>query len=361
MRQKYRYILIIFVVINIVSFCFGQFTRNIIEIDKKISIESKILKETRDIYIYLPEGYDQSEKSYPVMYVLDGETNFFISSAIASFMSFGRNGQIPQMIVVGIPNIARMRDFTPIPVQERINSGGADNFIEFLDKELIEYINNTYRTNDYRILFGHSLCGMFSMYTLITNPSLFQSHIAASPFLMYGDDYVINKAKEILSNQPNLSNQIYLSKGDEPDYTNSLDKFTSLLTNNSPRINWTLKTYINENHNSVPFRTIADGLAFIFSDMPLTDDIVLKGVEAIKEHVNNCITKYGFAIEIFEYNVELYQNSANVYDSLGDAYDRQGLKKKAINSYKQAVYIGQKSNDANLQAYKSNLDRLINQ
>ena len=297
MNIRYKSNIILLSTLIILNICYGQFTKNDIVINSKLSIESKILKETRDIYIYLPEGYDQSEKSYPVMYVLDGETNFFISSAIASFMSFGRNGQIPQMIVVGIPNIARMRDFTPIPVQERINSGGADNFIEFLDQELIEYINNTYRTNDYRILFGHSLCGMFSIYTLITNSNLFQSHIAASPFLMYGDDYVINKAKEILSNQPNLSNQIYLSKGDEPDYTNSLDKFTSLLTNNSPRINWTLKTYINENHNSVPFRTIADGLAFIFSDMPLTDDIVLKGVEAIKEHVNNCITKYGLRQE----------------------------------------------------------------
>ena len=319
------------------------------------------------------------------MYVLDGETIFFISSAIVSFMSVGRNQQIPQMIVVGIPNVDRNRDFTPTVGRQMLNPRGADNFIEFLDKELIKYIDDNFRTQDYRILFGHSLCGLFSAYTLVTNPNLFHAHIAASPGLMFEDEYVINKAKEVLYGKSDLNNQIYIAIGDEPAFMESMDKFTYILEKDTPGINWEFQKYDNEDHDSVPFRTIADGLAFIFSDMQLTGDIALKGVDAIKEHIKDSYKKYGFnteisevilnrigyqllqanenekAIEIFEYNVELYPNSANVYDSLGDAYDKQGLKNKAINSYKKAVFIGEKTKDVNLQAYRNNVERLKNQ
>ena len=382
MKIKHRYVSIIISVLLIISsISYGQIINNDIVLGKRLSIESKILNETRDIYVYLPEGYEQSTDDYLVMYVLDGESKFTISAAIVNFLA--RNQQIPQMIVVGIPNVARNRDFTPIVDDRMQNSGGADNFINFLEEELIEFVDNTYRTQDYKVLFGHSLCGMFSVYTLFTNQDLFDAHIAASPYLMMSDEYVIKKAEESLIDQHKFNNQLYISIGDEPAYYNSLDKLTSLLTVNESEINWTLKNYDDEDHGSIPFRTIADGLGFIFSDWQLTNDIAMQGVNTIKAHFQNRQNKYGFttqiteatlnvigyqllqadenkkAIEVFEYNVELYPNSANVYDSLGDGFDKIGKKKKALKNYKKAVSIGEKINDPNLPAFKNNVDRLI--
>jgi len=382
MNIKHRYVSIIMSVALIISsFSYGQITQNDIVLGKRLSIDSKILNETRDIYVYLPEGYEESNDSYPAMYVLDGESKFTISAAIVNF--FTRNQQIPQMIVVGIPNVARNRDFTPIVDDRMQNSGGADNFINFLEEELIEFVDNTYRTQDYKILFGHSLCGMFSVYTLFTNPELFDAHISASPYLMMSDDYVIKKAEESLIDEKKFNNQLYMSIGDEPNYFNSLDKFKLLLKKKKPAINWTLQNYDDEDHRSIPFRTIADGLGFIFSDWQLTNDIAMQGVKAIKAHFQNRQEKYGFtiqiseatlniigyqllqasenkkAIDVFNYNVELNPNSANVYDSLGDAYDGQGMKKKALKNYKIAVSIAEKNNDPNLAVYKANLARLI--
>lgn len=377
------YLLILIALMSFSTFCQGQITNDDIILGQRASLESKILGETRNFFIYLPEGYGQSNESYPVMYVLDAETNFTISAAIANFSS--RNQQIPQMIVVGIPNIdraSRNRDFTPTVDDRMQNSGGADNFLEFLDRELIKYMDDTYRTQDYKILFGHSLCGMFSVYTLFTNPDLFNAHIAASPYLMMSDEYVIKKAKDISSNNPSITNQLYLSIGNEPDYFKSLDKLSSVLKSNKVGVNWTLEKYLEENHGSVPIRTIVDGLAFIFSNWQLTNDIATKGVGAIKNHIKNRYEKYGFstqlneitlnavgyqllqadnivkAIGVFEYNVELYPFSANVYDSLGDAYDAKGNKEKAKNCYIKAVSIGEENNDPNLPAYKNNLERL---
>jgi len=361
------------------SFCFGQTAINNIVLGQTISIESKILNETREVFVYTPDGYDDGNESFPVLYVLDGETNFFIATAISNFLA--TNQRIPRTIVVGIPNVARNRDFTPA-VEPQPTIGGADNFIKFLDEELMDFVDNKYRTQDFNVLFGHSLCGMFSVYTLFNNPELFDAYIAASPWLMYDDEYVIKNVDKIINDEFHLTNQIYMSIGNEPAYYNSLDKLSTLLTTNESGVNWILEKYENEDHGSIPFRTISDGLGYIFSDWQLTNEIAMNGVDSIKEHFLNRNKKYGFtsqitevtlntigyqllqaeeivkSIEVFKYSVELYPNSANVYDSLGDAYDAQGKKKKALKNYKKAVSIGEKINDVNLQAFKNNVERL---
>ena len=347
-----------------------------------ISIESKILNETREVFVYTPDGYDDGNESFPVLYVLDGESKFFIATAIANFLA--TNQRIPRTIVVGIPNVARNRDFTPA-VEPQPTIGGADNFIKFLDEELMDFVDNKYRTQDFNVLFGHSLCGMFSVYTLFNNPELFDAYISASPALMYDDEYVIKNVEKILNDTSHFTNQIYISIGNEPAYYNSLDKLSSLLTTNESGVNWILEKYENEDHGSIPFRTISDGLGYIFSDWQLTNEIAMNGVDAIKLHFLNRSKKYGFtsqitevilntigyqllqaeeiekSIEVFKYNIELYPNSANVYDSLGDAFDAQGKKKKALKNYKKAVTIGEITNDVNLQAFKNNVERLSNQ
>ena len=199
---------------------------------------------------------------------------------------------------------------------------------------------------------------------------------------MYDEDYVIKKAKEALSNKTEFSNQLYISIGDEPLFYSSLNKFTSLLKKKGQEINWSYNEYKDEDHGSIPIKSAVDGLRFIFSDWQLTNEIAMKGVNAIKDHYQNRQDKYGFttqiteatlniigyqllqadenekAIEIFKYNVELYPNSANVFDSLGDGYDAMGNKKKALKNYKKAVSIGEKINDPNLPAFRNNLERL---
>ena len=53
----------------------------------------------------------------------------------------------------------------------------------FLSKELIPNIEKDYRTNSYRILSGHSASGQFVLYTLTSEPTLFNAYFAVSPSL----------------------------------------------------------------------------------------------------------------------------------------------------------------------------------
>src|SRR5260370_36268769 len=75
------------------------------------------------------------------------------------------------MIVIAIASTVRVRDFTqPDCSSHWIGGGGADKFRAFLSKELIPGIDRTYRTQDFRVLSGHSAGGQFALYCLTSDP-----------------------------------------------------------------------------------------------------------------------------------------------------------------------------------------------
>src|SRR5262245_8192393 len=96
----------------------GEVEDRAIKIGEKFSIQSKILNERRSYWLYLPQSYHEktfAPKRYPVLYLLDGGAHFHSTSGVVQFMGAGINGniQIPELIVVAIPNTQRTRDLTP--------------------------------------------------------------------------------------------------------------------------------------------------------------------------------------------------------------------------------------------------------
>ena len=82
--------------------------------------------------------------------------------------SINGNIQIPELIIVALPNTRRTRDLTPTHAirdysgKEEPNfsfSGGGESFLRFMEEELMPHIEAKYRTQPYRILVGHSLGG----------------------------------------------------------------------------------------------------------------------------------------------------------------------------------------------------------
>ncbi|MEO8413976.1 MAG: alpha/beta hydrolase-fold protein, partial [Ginsengibacter sp.] len=113
-----------------------------------ITINSKILKEMRTAWVYNPGNKNES-KTYPVIYVLDGESHFRSVVAMVGYLSDAN--VIPPMIVVGILHLNRMKDLTPT-IEDTIgdsrgeNSGGGENFISFIKNELFPDIESKYST-----------------------------------------------------------------------------------------------------------------------------------------------------------------------------------------------------------------------
>jgi len=290
---------------------------------------------------------------------------------------------MPQMIVVAIVNVDRTRDFTPTNMENRAKSGGVKKFIAYLQDELFPYIEENYRTSPYRLLEGHSLGGMFSLHVLFNYPKLFQAHFAMSPYIMWDDNFVLNEAIKKLQEPLDFQNYLYITLGDEPRYVEPLGKFTDLLETKKPNgLEWHYTVMDNDNHGTVPLKSLYNGLETLYEDWMIKASIADQGIKAVEDHYKKLTEKYGYkidipenvlntmgyramgrekndlAIEFFLHNVKLYPKSANVYDSLGEGYEAAGNLELARKNYEIAVEKGIESNNNNLAIYKEHLEKV---
>jgi predicted alpha/beta superfamily hydrolase len=326
-----------------------------------------------------------TQNTYPVVYLLDGTAHFVHATGVVHFLS--QNDQIPQMIMVAIPNTDRGRDLTPTRVEvegRTTTSGGADNFLKFIEDELKPKIDSTFRTSPYNILIGHSLAGAFTVYSMVTKPELFDSYISISPGLTWDNEFIIKRAENFFRSNKDFKADLFITFADEiGEMKESMDKLVKLLETSAPQnLRWEFSSRPNQNHGTVVHNSIYDGLEYIYSDWPIPAEIIAKNdLIALKGHYDrrsaslgyviiipeNTLNNFGYrllqnsqfdeAISAFKMNVKNYPNSANVYDSLGDGYDAAGRTEEAYKSYKNAYENGLKIDDPNTGIYKLNMER----
>lgn len=172
---------------------------------RRARFESRILGEVRAIDVALPRGYAvNTDRRYPVLVVLDGETTTELAAALARF--YASVGQLPEMIVVGIPNTDRTRDLSPAPVAGFTppadlgdTFGGADRFLSFLADELLRWVDREYRTAPLRALIGHSVGGTFALYALAHRPEAFTGYVVMEPATWWNNQKEVRDAGDALA------------------------------------------------------------------------------------------------------------------------------------------------------------------
>ncbi len=250
----------------------AQFGEEII-IGKRYTFHSDILNEERGYLISLPDSYNNAEFSnrrYPLLVILDGNTHFHAITGMAGYMSKGRNPKIPEMIIVAIQSVDRRRDFTPdkvITVREN-NTGGGDKFLDFLEKELIPDIDTKYRTDSYRILFGHSLGGLITTHAYLKEETLFNAFIAVDPsFGTWDEEIMDEKLESITSNT--FERFLYIAtanwgKRNLRNRDRHVRFYESLNSKSEGIFPGKLEYFENENHNSVALMAFYNGILAIF-------------------------------------------------------------------------------------------------
>src|ERR1700712_2441956 len=158
------------------------------------TIPSKVLNQERQIYIHVPKQDSANPNmTFPVLYLLDGENHFHILSAYIDYLSHYQI--IPPIMVVGIISKDRRKDLTPTKstldyfgkVDTAFNtSGGNELFFQFLQGELMPYIEKNYKVEPYKIFAGHSFGGITTIHCMLTHPDMFNAYIAISPSLWWG-------------------------------------------------------------------------------------------------------------------------------------------------------------------------------
>src|SRR5688572_11496039 len=130
-------------------------------------IRSAIVGQDYQIKIRLPEMYEKSTATYPVLYLLDGDHAFAMATDIVQYLVYGN--LIPDLIIVspaygskdkpeeGGAN-RRDRDLVPFPLPSSTEAPGAAQFLEFFRQELIPFVESTYRIDSTsRTIWGYSL------------------------------------------------------------------------------------------------------------------------------------------------------------------------------------------------------------
>jgi predicted alpha/beta superfamily hydrolase len=228
-------------------------------------IFSHILEEERTMYISLPDGYGDSEKRYPVLYVLDAEGETLFPKCVSNVMDLNAKDIVPEMIVVGIWNTNRNRDMIPETVSHRPGSGGSDHFLRFINNELMPYIRQNYRASDYSLLYGMSNSALFAVYALLEKPETFNAVIASSPMIGHCPEYMQKKAEAFIRKNLVGSLFLYMIYGTEDSrrVTEYVPDFQKYLDSYSPK-GFTSKLEILAGEGHVPASSLARGLQHIF-------------------------------------------------------------------------------------------------
>ena len=144
------------------------------KVHDNLSLKSKILNMDRKFAIYLPPGYETSQRSYPVLYLLHGsgddQTGWLQFGEVQSITDKAiRNGTATAMIIV-MPdaNTGRRGYFNDIKGEWR--------YEDFFFQELMPFIEKNYRTKNekrYRAISGLSMGGGGSFMYALHRPELF--------------------------------------------------------------------------------------------------------------------------------------------------------------------------------------------
>lgn len=166
--------------------------------------------DSRDITVWLPPGYEDDARRYPVLYMHDGQNLFDpdrafqgrpwrLGDTAAELIEAHR---IEPLIVVGIHNTGtrRIQEYTPTH-DSRLGGGLAADYGYMIVDELKPFIDETYRTNPTAAttaLGGSSLGGLVTLYLGLVYPQKFSKLAVLSPSVWWDRRAILKSVRNAM-------------------------------------------------------------------------------------------------------------------------------------------------------------------
>jgi predicted alpha/beta superfamily hydrolase len=236
------------------------------------------------LYVSLPRHYADSTTHYPVVITLDAEYAFALTRNVVEH--FVDRDRLPELLLVSIayPGASddldvyrrtRTRDYTPTYVPDggygpaiQQFSGGGPAFRRFLVRELLPFLDSTYRTDPGdRTFVGHSYGGLFGAYVLATRPATFRRYILVSPSLWYDDRFLFGMEHDSAQTRGTPAADVFLGVGgrENPRMANDLLAFADVLRRERwPGLSVSTHIFADDNHDSVFPAALTRGLRVVF-------------------------------------------------------------------------------------------------
>ncbi len=232
-----------------------------------VPVRSSILNEDRTAEVILPPEFKtDSDDHYDAIYILDGIRAYHY----VAYDYLRGEGFIPKRtILVGLLGLkdtpTRYRDFTPTKVSP--DSGGADLYLQFLNKELVPTIDKKFRTDSQRsALVGGSLGGLFVIHALLNQPTLFKSYVAIDPSLWWDGGVVNAEFQRKIASLKSFSRVLWVGgREGEAMHEMHIDRLQAILRAQAPGgLTWTCRTYPNETHLTTWIKGFWDGVKYCY-------------------------------------------------------------------------------------------------
>lgn len=176
------------------------------------NFHSGFLANHRDVIVYLPPGYEDESRRFPVFYLQDGQ-NLFDATTAFSGVEWGVDetaqrlilgGRIEPLIIVGIYNTGadRIDEYTPTIDPRQKRGGKADLYGRFLIEELKPFIDRNYSTltgPEFTGLGGSSLGALASLYIGLKHPNIFSKLMIMSPSVWWDHGMILRYVQQLRS------------------------------------------------------------------------------------------------------------------------------------------------------------------
>lgn len=249
-------------------------------------IQSQPLDEKREIYVRLPQRHEPG-RVYPVVYVLDGEWSFDYVAAYIDYLSDNR--VYPDVIVTGIRNVNRNRDYVPRPDPYHPHTGEAGRFLQFVAEEWTAFMAQNYQVSPERVLVGHSFGGVFTLNAFFDRPELFDAYIALGTSAWVSGEVLFEKARARFDQGLEKERFVYMAvgEGDGGPTRPSSEKLAALFEKRAPdNLEWTFAVTPRTDH----FKNVPSGLheAFmaLFPGWGFAEELKVAGEGGGAEAVN---------------------------------------------------------------------------
>jgi hypothetical protein len=228
-----------------------------------------------DIYVSTPPDYARSPAArYPVLYVLDGQWDFKLLLSIQGGLFYDRF--TPPIIIVGITysgananyDSLRATDLTPVTARQFPGSGAGPRFLSFVRDQLIPFIESNYRADrTRRVLMGSSFGGLFTLYAMLSDPTLFWGYVAASPAVSYASRAVFDQEAAYAAEHQELRARLFISVGSLEALAAPVQDLMGVVQRRS-YTGLTLQTRVieGERHSGNKPEAFNRGLRFIFGN-----------------------------------------------------------------------------------------------
>lgn len=311
------------------------------------SLQSKVLNKTIPLAIHLPANYDSSNKTYPVLYMLGSDYRARFTM-LASTLDYMGEGQIPEMILIGI-------DFPEgnsilLPTRKNKDTTIPDNYISFFETELMPHVDNTYRTAPFNVLYGGSNSGFFTVYTLLNKPLLFNSYFASSPSIRHIPTVLQQKIKTGPLKTLTENRSLHIIYSDDEDLTEIVSEFSRVVEEHKPEsFTYKVDELVNQGH--VPAMDFTQFLLTLYPDFNPYEN--LDSLDKMTQHFDMLSKRYGYKIlppiwvifhlgftnimsknliiaeEVFQYSLEVYPEAKESYLGMGILRRAQGQLESA--------------------------------